>query len=149
MTDIGERASTNAVALIEGRRLSKRYGPVHAVDDVSLSIGHGEIVAIVGDNGAGKSTFVKMLSGAIQPDEGELLVAGRSVQFRGPADARAEGIETIYQDLALLPNLDVVTNLYLGRERQRSGLLGLFGFVDRRAMRSEAIGRLEGLRINI
>jgi ABC-type sugar transport system ATPase subunit len=149
MTERAESASTDGVALVEGRRLSKRYGPVHAVDDVSLSIGHGEIVAIVGDNGAGKSTFVKMLSGAINPDEGEVWVAGRRAHFRGPADARAQGIETIYQDLALLPNLDVVTNLYLGRERRSAGVRGLLGFVDRRAMRAEATEHLEELRINI
>jgi ABC-type sugar transport system ATPase subunit len=149
MTVTENAASTEQAALVEGRSLSKRYGPVHAVDDVSLSIGHGEIVAIVGDNGAGKSTFVKMLSGAIHPDEGELWVEGRRVQFRGPADSRAQGIETIYQDLALLPNLDVVTNLYLGRERRRTGVLGLLGFVDRRTMRAEATARLGDLRINI
>jgi ABC-type sugar transport system ATPase subunit len=149
MTATAESTSPESVPLVEGRGLSKRYGPVHAVDDVSLSIGRGEVVAIVGDNGAGKSTLVKMLSGALHPDAGELWVEGRRVHFRGPGDSRAEGIETIYQDLALLPNLDVVTNLYLGRERPRSGVLGSLGFVDRRAMRAEATERLGELRINI
>lgn len=135
--------------LIEGVGLTKHYGAIHAIDDVDVSIGHGEIVAIVGDNGAGKSTLVKMLAGAIQPDRGEIRVEGQPVRFRGPADARAAGIETIYQDLALLPNLDVVTNLYLGRERERHGVFGSIGFVDRRAMRSEAVDHLSQLRINI
>ena len=135
--------------LIEARALTKRYGAILAVDAANFSVGHGEIVAIVGDNGAGKSTLAKMLSGAVSPDAGEIAVEGRAVHFRGPADARAEGIETIYQDLALLPNLDVITNLYLGRERRQPGIGGLARILDRKAMRQEAKQHLGDLKINI
>ena len=129
--------------------MTKHYGPIHAVDDVSLTVGQAEIVAVVGDNGAGKSTLAKMLSGAVHPDAGEILVNGEAVQFHGPGDARAAGIETIYQDLALLPNLDVITNLYLGREQRRTGVGGLARVLDRRAMREDAKRHLGDLRINI
>jgi simple sugar transport system ATP-binding protein len=141
--------SAAAPPLLEARGISKHYGMVRACEDVSLSLGHGEVVAIVGDNGAGKSTLIKMLSGAIQPDRGEIYVEGTQVRLRGPNDARALGIETIYQDLALLPNLDVTTNLYLGRERTMPGALGLLGFVARRRMRQEAKSHLDELRIRI
>jgi ABC-type sugar transport system ATPase subunit len=119
------------------------------VDGVDLQVNHGEVLAIVGDNGAGKSTLVKMLSGAVAPDEGEIVVEGSRVRMHGPLDARALGIETIYQDLALLPNLDVTTNLFLGREEKASGVLGLLGVVARRRMRREARTYLEELRIGI
>jgi fructose transport system ATP-binding protein len=135
--------------LVEARALTKRYGAILAVDAADFRIGHGEIVAIVGDNGAGKSTLAKMLSGAVSPDAGEIAVDGRPVHFRGPADSRAEGIETIYQDLALLPNLDVITNLYLGRERRQPGIGGLARILDRKAMRQEAKQHLGDLKINI
>jgi fructose transport system ATP-binding protein len=135
--------------LVEARGLTKRYGAILAVDAADFSIGHGEIVAIVGDNGAGKSTLAKMLSGAVSPDGGEIAVEGRPVSFRGPADSRAEGIETIYQDLALLPNLDVITNLYLGREQRYPGIGGLARILDRKAMRQDAKQHLGDLKINI
>jgi ABC-type sugar transport system ATPase subunit len=135
--------------LLETRGISKHYGMIRACEDISLTLGHGEVVAVVGDNGAGKSTLIKMLSGALQPDRGEILVDGEPVRLRGPNDARALGIETIYQDLALLPNLDVTTNLYLGRERTLPGALGMLGFVARRRMRQEARAHLEELRIRI
>ena len=135
--------------LVEARGLTKHYGAIHAVDDVDITIGHREIVAIVGDNGAGKSTLAKMLSGAVTPDAGSLAVEGRPVTFHGPADSRAAGIETIYQDLALLPNLDVITNLYLGREQRRPGVAGLARMLDRKAMREDAKRHLGELKINI
>ena len=106
-------------------------------------------MAIVGDNGAGKTTLIKMLSGAVAPDAGEILVEGSVVRINDPLDARALGIETIYQDLALLPNLDVTTNLYLGREQKVDGLLGLLGVVARRRMRGEAREHLDKLHIQI
>jgi fructose transport system ATP-binding protein len=135
--------------LIQARGLSKHYGTIVANDDVDVEIGHGEIVAIVGDNGAGKSTFAKMLSGAVTPDAGEILLDGEAVSMRSPIEARAHGIETIYQDLAMAPNLDVVTNLYLGRERLRRGPARVLGVVDRRAMRAEVAAHLSDLDINI
>jgi fructose transport system ATP-binding protein len=142
-------ATTDRPPLIEARGLSKHYGTIVANDDVDIEIGHGEIVAVVGDNGAGKSTLAKMLSGAVIPDAGEIRVEGRPVSLRNPVEARAQGIETIYQDLAMAPNLDVVTNLYLGRERLRKGPGRMLGMVDRRAMRAEVAEHLKELDINI
>ena len=139
----------NGTPLIQARGLTKRYGTIVASEGVDLDIGHGEIVAIVGDNGAGKSTLVKMISGAVTPDAGEIRVDGQPATIRNPIEARGYGIETIYQDLAMPPNLDVVTNIYLGRERRRSGPLGLLGGIDRKAMRVEAQSHLADLKINI
>jgi fructose transport system ATP-binding protein len=136
-------------ALIAAHGLTKRYGTIVATDHVDLEIGHGEIVAIVGDNGAGKSTLVKMISGAVTPDEGEIRIDGEPVTIRNPIEARGHGIETIYQDLAMPPNLDVVTNIYLGRERMRPGPMGWLGLIDRRAMRDEAEKHLADLHIDI
>ncbi len=136
-------------ALLEARGLSKHYGTIRAVEGIDLTIGRGEIVAIVGDNGAGKTTLIKMLSGAIVPDAGEILVEGSVVRIHDPLEARALGIETIYQDLALLPNLDVTTNLYLGREQKVDGPLGLLGVMARRRMRGEAREHLDQLHIQI
>jgi simple sugar transport system ATP-binding protein len=135
--------------LVELRGMTKHYGVVRAVHEVDLAIGRGEIVAVVGDNGAGKSTLVKMLAGAVQPDAGEIRVEGRPRRIREPNDARALGIETIYQDLALLPNLDVVSNLYLGREQLAPGALRFLNVVARRRMRQEALEHLRELRIHI
>jgi ABC-type sugar transport system ATPase subunit len=136
-------------ALVEAHGLSKHYGTIRAVDGIDLTVNRGEILAIVGDNGAGKSTLIKMLSGAVIPDEGEIYVEGERARLHGPLDARDLGIETIYQDLALLPNLDVVTNLYLGREEKLSGGLGLLGVLARRRMRTDARRHLDELRISI
>ena len=134
--------------MIEVRGLVKHYGTIHAVDDVSFTVGRQEIVAIVGDNGAGKSTLVKMLAGAVSPDAGEIRVEGSDRRFRSPNDARGAGIEMLYQDLALLPNLDVTMNLYLGRE-STVGPRWLFGVLARNRMRREAKEHLHDLQINI
>lgn len=135
--------------IVEARGLSKRFGHITAVDDISLEISRGEVLAIVGDNGAGKTTLVKMIAGAVRPDSGEVFVEGGAVRMRSPLDARRAGVEMLYQDLALLPNLDVTTNLFLGRERVLSGPLGALGFIASRRMRREAQGHLADLRINI
>ena len=135
--------------LLSAQGMVKHYGMITAVDRVDLEIGRAEIVAIVGDNGAGKSTLVKMLSGAVTPDAGQVAVEGSVLRLRSPIDARAVGIETIYQDLALLPNLDVATNLYLGREETLSGPLRLLGVLARRRMRREAQEHLEALKIRL
>jgi D-xylose transport system ATP-binding protein len=97
--------------------INKRFGAVQALTDVSMQVRAGEVVALVGDNGAGKSTLVKVISGVYQPDEGDITFAGRSVSVAGPAAAQALGIATVFQDLALCDNLDVVANLFLGQER--------------------------------
>jgi ABC-type sugar transport system ATPase subunit len=129
-----------AVPLIEARGVSKHYGHVRALEGVDLSLREGEIHALVGDNGAGKSTLVKVLAGAVEPTSGELYVEGKRVRFRGPRDAFAAGIATLYQDLALVGCRDIAENLFLGREPTR------FGFVDRGRMVREARAVLASLR---
>jgi simple sugar transport system ATP-binding protein len=109
----------SAVPLLEARGLVKRYGNVLALDGANFTAYPGEVVALIGDNGAGKSTLVKTLSGVIRPDAGQVLVEGSPVSFSSPLDARKYGIETVYQDLALAPDLDAAANLHLGREIYR------------------------------
>jgi simple sugar transport system ATP-binding protein len=104
------------VPLLEARNLVKHYGNVQALDGASFAAREGEVTALIGDNGAGKSTLVKALSGALRPDRGQILVAGSPVTLNSPLDARRHGIETVYQDLALAPDLDAAANLHLGRE---------------------------------
>jgi ABC-type sugar transport system ATPase subunit len=116
------------------RSVSKSYGHVQALVDVDFDLAAGEIVALVGDNGAGKSTIVKILSGVITPDSGTILVRGQETTFRNPQDAYAGGTFTVFQDLALVEALDVGRNVFLGREPSR------FGLVRRRQMDREALG---------
>jgi D-xylose transport system ATP-binding protein len=103
--------------------VNKRFGAVQALTDVHLDVKAGEVVALVGDNGAGKSTLVKVISGVYQPDSGDITFAGRQVHVGGPAQAQALGIATVFQDLALCDNLDVVANLFLGQEKGRGSVL--------------------------
>ncbi|MCU1670586.1 MAG: Sugar transporter ATP-binding protein [Blastococcus sp.] len=109
--------------LVSFRHVSKSYGAVRALDDASFSIDAGEVVALVGDNGAGKSTLVKVMSGTVVPDTAEILFEGKPVRIHHPNDATALGIATVYQDLALCNNLDVVANLFLGHERSQGSVL--------------------------
>jgi simple sugar transport system ATP-binding protein len=125
---------TTGTTLLEARGVVKRYGHVEALRGADFSVGAGEVVALIGDNGAGKSTLVKVLAGVTSPDAGEILFEGEPVGMGGPTAARALGIETVYQDLALAPDLDPAANLFLGREQLRPGLLGRLGFLDNRAM---------------
>jgi D-xylose transport system ATP-binding protein len=110
--------------MIRAKDISKQYGAVQALQGVSLDLRPGEVVALVGDNGAGKSTLVKAISGVISPDSGEITMDDRPVRIANPHDAQALGISTVYQDLALCENLDVVANLFLGSERRRWSVLG-------------------------
>jgi D-xylose transport system ATP-binding protein len=103
--------------------VNKRFGAVQALTDVHLDVRAGEVVALVGDNGAGKSTLVKIISGVYQADDGDITFAGRKVSVGGPSQAQAMGIATVFQDLALCDNLDVVANLFLGQERHRGPVL--------------------------
>jgi len=116
-------------------RLSKRFGAVEALRDVDFEVNAGEVVALLGDNGAGKSTLVKIIAGAIQPDAGRLLFEGQPVVIDSPATAKRLGIETVYQDLSICPNMDVVANFFMGRELYRN-VLGL-KVLRERAMREE------------
>jgi simple sugar transport system ATP-binding protein len=131
--------------LLEARGILKSFGKVRALRGADFTVEQGEVVALVGDNGAGKSTMVKVLSGVEQPDGGEILFEGQAVTLGTPHEARDLGIETVYQDLALAAELDPASNLFLGRELKRGGVLGQLGFLDKRAMRREAgqtFGRL-------
>ncbi|MDF2706683.1 MAG: frcA [Nonomuraea muscovyensis] len=147
----GGRASAAApdrrdVAALTARGLTKRYGHITALDGADLTLRKEEVLAVVGDNGAGKSTLIKCLSGAVVPDEGVIEVDGRPVAFRGPLDARAAGIETVYQHLALAPARDIAANVYLGRELRRKGFPGWgLRMLDRRAMRENTRALLEDL----
>jgi len=136
--------------ILEARGLAKRYGQVVALDGVDFELYPNEIVAVIGDNGAGKSTLIKALSGALQPDEGEIRLDGKRVRFRTPGDARSAGIETVYQDLAVAPSLDIASNIFLGREARRRGPLGLaLRMLAKRAMRREAARHLQELMIGV
>src|ERR1700759_3339947 len=115
-------AGTNGT-LLELRKITKTFGPVRALTDVDLEIPAGKVTALVGDNGAGKSSLIKTVSGLWPPDGGKILWEGREVQLHGPRDAEALGITTIYQDLALCDNLDIVQNMFLGHELLRERLL--------------------------
>src|ERR1700680_4970968 len=116
--------------LIDARSIVRHFGHVQALRGADFSVGRGEIVALIGDNGAGKSTLIRILSGTDRPDDGEIRVNGELVHFNGPQDARAVGIETVYQDLALAPDLDAAANVFLGRELVRPGLFGRLGVLE-------------------
>jgi fructose transport system ATP-binding protein len=134
--------------VLEARGLVKRYGQVTALDGADLALHAGEILAVVGDNGAGKSSLIRALSGALAPDAGEIRLDGRPVRFRGPLDARQAGIETVYQDLAVAPAMTVAENLFLGREPRRPGPLGtVLRMVDRPRMVREAAAHLAELGV--
>jgi fructose transport system ATP-binding protein len=134
--------------ILQGRGLTKRFGRVTALDSADFELYPGEVLAVIGDNGAGKSSLIKCLSGAMMPDEGEILLEGQPVTFRRPQDAQAAGIETVYQTLAVAPALDIATNMFLGRERRRPGPLGsIFRMVDDSGMRRDAKKALDDLGI--
>src|SRR5579872_7327449 len=114
--------STNG-ALLSLRGVTKRFGPVQALTDVTFDIPAGQVTALIGDNGAGKSSLIKTIAGLWQPDGGQMLWEGKPIRHSGPREAEAIGIKTIYQDLALCDNLDIVQNMFLGHETMRSRLL--------------------------
>jgi fructose transport system ATP-binding protein len=132
--------------MLQARGLIKRFGRVTALDGAEFDLYPGEVLAVIGDNGAGKSTLIKVLSGAVAPNAGEIRFAGERVSFRNPMEARIAGIETVYQDLALSPALDIAENLFLGRERRTPGILGtVFRRLDRERMHREARERMSEL----
>jgi simple sugar transport system ATP-binding protein len=135
--------------IFEARDVTKRFGRVIALRGVSFDLRPGEVHAIVGDNGAGKSTLIKILSGVLQPTSGEILIDGSAVSLASPREARAHGIETVYQDLALANHLDASANLFLGREALLPGVLGWLGFLDARTMRRRTSEELKHLKIDI
>ena len=136
--------------IFQARGLVKRYGSVTALDGTDFDLRPGEILAVIGDNGAGKSSLIKALSGAVIPDAGELRLDGEVVRFKSPIDARRHGIETVYQDLAVAPAMTIAENLFLGREILRPGVLGRWlRLIDKRRMLAEAEGHMRDLKIGI
>jgi fructose transport system ATP-binding protein len=133
----------NQKPILKAKGLVKRYGRVTALDYADFDLYPGEVLAVIGDNGAGKSTLIKALSGAIQVSEGEIHLEGRPIKFNNPMEAREAGIETVYQNLAVSPSLDIAENLFLGREIRRPGILGkVFRMLDKGAMQRKAREKL-------
>jgi len=132
--------------ILTARGLVKRYGKVTALDNADFDLYPGEILAVIGDNGAGKSSLIKAISGAVTPDEGEIKLEGKPVHFRSPMEARDAGIETVYQNLALSPALSIADNMFLSREIRKPGFLGsVFRMLDRPAMEKRARDKLSEL----
>lgn len=149
MTESATQHTATREPILKARNLVKTFGRVVGLDGVSLDLYPGEVLAVIGDNGAGKSTLIKCLTGAEVPDSGELFVSGQPVHFKRPQDARAHGIETVYQNLAVSPALDVASNLFLGREERRAGPLGsIFRMLDTKGMRTKAKDELTRLGIS-
>jgi fructose transport system ATP-binding protein len=142
----GQKAGVTPI--LAARGLVKRYGHVTALAGSDFELMPGEILAVIGDNGAGKSSLIKCLSGAVVPDEGEIFLDGQPIHMRTPIDARGYGIETVYQTLAVSPSLDIADNLYLGREPRTAGIMGkVFRKLDRGKMRAEATRQMTELGI--
>ncbi|AIJ25633.1 ATP-binding cassette domain-containing protein [Amycolatopsis methanolica] len=139
----------NDTVLLDARNLVKHYGSVEALRGASFQARAGEVTALIGDNGAGKSTLVKCLSGAEQPTSGEIRLDGRTVSLDSPVTARRLGIETVYQDLAVAPELDPAANLFLGREIRRKGILGRLGMLDKAEMRRRAVEEFDRLGVTL
>lgn len=135
--------------ILETRGLTKHYGGVQALEDADFALRNGEHVAIMGDNGAGKSTFVRQITGVEQPTRGEIRFDGQKVEFAGPLDAREAGIEAVFQTLALADHLDVPDNLFLGREKTKWNWLGPFRRLDYKSMHSDTIAALEKTGVKI
>ncbi len=147
-TATAKTTTATKTPILSAEGLVKRFGRVVALNGTDLELYPGEVLAIIGDNGAGKSSLIKCLSGAMIPDEGTLELEGSATRFRSPQDARNAGIETVYQTLAVAPALDIATNMFLGRERRRAGVLGsVLRMVDRPGMRRDAKAALDELGI--
>jgi fructose transport system ATP-binding protein len=141
---------SNPQIVMQAQGLVKRYGQVTALDGADFELRAGEILAVIGDNGAGKSSLIKALSGAVVPDEGEIRLDGQAIRFKSPIEARRAGIETVYQDLAVAPAMTIAENLFLGRELRRPGWLGrVFRMLDKKRMLAESIARMQDLKVGI
>ncbi|UUZ68622.1 ATP-binding cassette domain-containing protein [Polaromonas sp. P2-4] len=136
--------------VMQARGLVKRYGHVTALDGADFELRAGEILAVIGDNGAGKSSLIKCLSGATIPDEGRIELDGKPIHFKSPIDARRAGIETVYQDLAVAAAMTIAENLFLGRELRREGFLGnVLRMLDKKKMLEMSIARMNDLKVGI
>jgi fructose transport system ATP-binding protein len=139
-----------AQIVMQAKGLVKRYGQVTALDGADFELRAGEILAVIGDNGAGKSSLIKCLSGATIPDEGEITLDGKVIHFKGPIDARRVGIETVYQDLAVAPAMTIAENLFLGREIRREGFAGnVLRMIDKKKMIEVSMARMNDLKVGI
>ena len=137
---------TQQQPILSGKNLVKRYGKVTALDHCDFELYPGEIMAVIGDNGAGKSSLIKALSGAVVPDAGEVYLEGQKVNFRSPIDARHAGIETVYQTLAMSPALSIADNMFMGREIRKSGFMGkVLHQLDKKKMEEFARDKLSEL----
>jgi len=141
--EIRDAIMNNSSPLVEMRNICKHFGGLQALTNANLDLYPGEVVGVLGHNGAGKSTLMKILAGAHTANSGEIMIGGKHAVIKTPTDARAYGIETIYQELALCGNLDAPANLFMGRERQK------WGFLQKRAMRRETEEALSRLNIRI
>ena len=141
--------SAERTPALELRGVSKAYGHVRALAGVDLSVYPGEVHGILGDNGAGKSTMLKIAAGAVQPDEGQILMGGERARFLSPFDARTAGIETVYQDLAIAETRSCTANVFIGREVTRRGVLGRLGVLDRKAMHARTAAEFAELGITV
>ena len=140
----------SATLVMEARGLVKRYGQVTALDGADFELRAGEIMAVIGDNGAGKSSLIKALSGATIPDEGEIKLDGKVIHFKSPIDGRREGIETVYQDLAVAPAMTIAENLFLGREIIKDGFFARWlRIIDKKKMLEESVARMNELKVGI
>jgi fructose transport system ATP-binding protein len=139
-----------STVVMQATGLVKRYGGVTALDGADFELRAGEILAVIGDNGAGKSSLIKALSGAVVPDAGEIQLDGAPVHFKSPIDARRAGIETVYQELAVAPAMTIAENLFLGREVRRPGILGqIFRMLDKKLMLQQSMERMADLKVGI
>jgi fructose transport system ATP-binding protein len=145
-----KKIAPDETPVLSATNLVKRYGQVVAMDGTDFELYPGEILAVIGDNGAGKSTLIKALSGAVIPDSGQIFLNGKPVRLQSPIDARRHGIETVYQTLAVAPALNIVDNLFLGRELRRDDFLGrVFGMLDKKRMLQEATDYMSDLKFRI
>jgi simple sugar transport system ATP-binding protein len=144
-----EGSGGNNDAILRASGIVKRFGHVEALRGVDFAACAGEVTALIGDNGAGKSTLVKILSGVYAPDGGRILLDGRDLALTSPQDAHAQGIETVYQDLSVAPDLSPAANLFMGRELLRPGLLGRLGFLDNATMRARSAEAFTRLNVNL
>ena len=141
---------TTPKLVMQAKGLIKRYGQVTALDGADFELRAGEILAVIGDNGAGKSSLIKCLSGATIPDEGQITLDNQVIQFKSPIDARRKGIETVYQDLAVAPAMTIAENLFLGRELRRTGFAGnVLRMLDKKKMLEVSIARMQDLKVGI
>lgn len=142
-------ANETKTPLVEARQIVKRFGGIEALRGADFQVFPREIVALMGDNGAGKSTLARTLCGVYPPTEGRIFFEGEEIHPASPKDAQKLGVETVYQDLALAPDLDAAGNMFLGRELLRSGLAGRFGLLDKPAMRRRTVAALEAMQVQL